>query len=165
MFHIAIFLAPNSAKLQIALSTTLGFQEEVFTPSLPLNASTSVRIEAVGRDVFVLFNNSLVAFKTTQGDRIAAQNATLLVSDPWYPPAPATISGFSMTAITALSSRPARNFSGLLSTGIAYEKTRVPANYSLSFDINPKGTLPSPSSILHYTKDNTNNGRLPGTTF
>ena len=152
MFHIAIFLAPNSAKLQIALSTTLGFQEEVFTPSLPLNASTSVRIEAVGRDVFVLFNNSLVAFMTTQGDRIAAQNATLLVSDPWYPPAPATISGFSMTAITALSSRPLAQFNGVVSLGSAYEKTFVPQDYALSFNFTPLSTsFGIPQGVIQYS--------------
>ena len=44
-------------------------------------------------------------------------------------------------------------------------KTFVPPNYALSFNITPTGLVSKLSSILHYTKDNSDNGplgRIPG---
>ena len=45
-------------------------------------------------------------------------------------------------------------------------KTIVPSDYALSFDIIPMGLVPGLSSIIHYSQDNSDNGRkghIPGT--
>lgn len=157
----AFFQIPNTTSIQIVIST-LSINEFISTPALPPNARTAIRMEAVGRDVYVFFNNSLVTLKMTRSDRISAESAFLYVSNPLHTPAPASISAVTMTAISALSSRPVSAFNGPVAPGIAFEKTGVPANYSLSFDIIPKGYLPSWTSILHYTNDNTDASRIPG---
>ncbi len=62
----------------------------------------------------------------------------------------------------------ASNFNGPLSKLAVNETTTVPANFALSFDIKPFGTVSGLANIIHYTKDKTNaggGGRIPGTDF
>jgi hypothetical protein len=59
----------------------------------------------------------------------------------------------------------ASNFNGLLSQLAVNEPTIVPANFALSFDIKPIGTVSGFGSIIHYTQDKTDlgpKGRIPG---
>ena len=93
--------------------------------------------------------------------------ATLYISDPWYIPASASFGSYQMKSITALTA-PASNFNGPLSQLAVNESTIVPANFALSFDIKPLGTVSGWGSIIHYSKDKTDigpGGRIPGTAF
>ena len=70
--------------------------------SLPLNATTNVRVEAFGRDVLLYLNNTLDSKVTVSADRISGA-ATLYISDPWYTPASASFGSYQMKSITALT--------------------------------------------------------------
>ena len=134
--------------------------------SLPLHQTTNVRVEAFGRDVFLFLNNSYDSMVTVSAERVYGE-ATLYVSDPWYPPALASIGSIQMKSISSLSfkERAASDFNGLLSQLAVYEKTTVPANYSLSFDITPTDYVSRSASIIRYSQDKTDNGkggRIPG---
>ena len=129
------------------------------TKALPLNAKTSVRFEAVGRDLLLFLNNTLDSIATVSGDRYSGA-ATVYVSGPWGAPASARIASIKMSAITALTSTPVSAVNGPLSNGIAFEKTTVPANFALSFDITPTGTVAGWSSIIHYSGDTSDVGKL-----
>ena len=134
--------------------------------SLPLNATTNVRVEAFGRDVLLYLNNTLDAKVTVSADRISGE-ATLYVSNPWYTPASASFGSYQMKSITALTA-PASKFNGLLSQLAVNEKTTVPANFALSFDIKPFGISSDWTNIIHYSKDKTDGGaggRMPGIVF
>ena len=136
------------------------------TGSLPLNATTNVRVEAFGRSLLLFFNNTFDSMVTVSADRISGA-ATLYISDPWHIPAPATIGSYQMKSITALTAT-ASNFNGPLSQLAVNEPTIVPDNFSLSFDIKPLGVSPHRSNIIHYSKDKTNagpEGRVPGIVF
>ena len=129
--------------------------------SLPLNATTNVRVEAVGRDVFLFFNNTFDSMVTVSADRIFGE-ATLYASNPWNTPASASIESIQMKSISSLSVSTAKDFNGLLTKSAVYETTIVPANFALSFDIKPFGTVSGLANIIHYTKDKTNAGGITG---
>ena len=136
------------------------------TGSLPLNATTNVRVEAFGRALLLFFNNTFDSMVTVSADRISGA-ATLYISDPWYTPASASFGSYQMKSITALTAT-ASNFNGLLSQLAVNELTIVPDNFALSFDIKPLGVSPHYTNILHYSKDKNNGGpegRVPGTAF
>lgn len=152
---------PNTTQLSLFISTSTNAFEGVSAPALPLNVSTNVRVEAVGREVYILYNSSLVALSMMNGTRISG-NAIALISNPWESPANAIISSISMTPISKFSSRSIADYSGPLARGIAYEKAYVPEDFALSFNITLNGKVSGSSSIIHYTQDNTNNGRIPG---
>ena len=138
-----------------------------------MNELTNVRIEAVGRDVYIFYNNSLVTVMMFKGERISG-TAYVMLSDPWHSPANAVISSISMVEIEEFSSRPASDYAGRFSMSKTlvssistlsetkvqkitkmgfYERTTVPSDYSLSFDLVPMGIVPGWSSIIHYAKD------------
>ncbi len=86
-------------------------------------------------------------------------------SDPWWPSAQASISSIQMTTLSSKAFKTASDFNGPLSKLAVYQKTTVPANFSLSFDIKPFKTVSRLASIIHYCKNNTdieNVGRMPG---
>ena len=88
-----------------------------------------------------------------------------MISNPWYSPANAMISSINMNAISQFSNRSIADYAGPISTGVAYEKTYVPPNYALSFNLTPMGLVSGWSSIIHYTQDFSNagpKGRIPG---
>ncbi len=68
------------------------------TGSLPLNAITNVRVEAVGRNLFLYLNNSLDTKVTVSAQRIFGE-ATLYISDPWHTPAQANIGSIQMKSL------------------------------------------------------------------
>ena len=148
--------------------------------SLPLNATTNVRVEAFGRALLLFFNNTFDSMVTVSADRISGA-ATLYISDPWYTPASASFGSYQMKSITALTptasnltptannlTPSASKFNVPLSQLAINEKTTVPANFALSFDIKPFGISSESTSIIHYSRDNTDGGaggRMPGIVF
>lgn len=166
--YVAIFMDKNSSQLSVKMATTSDPNESITAPSLPLNEITRVRVEAVGQEVFVFYNTSLVAIKMVTGKRFSGI-ATVMISNPWpwYDPAKAKISSISMIAISNFSSRSIGDFAGPISKGVAYEKTYVPPDFALSFNITPTGlaSAESDSNIIRYTQDNIKFGPrafLPG---
>ena len=162
---VAIWFVPGTTKLYVRVATTSNSDEGIggSTSSLPINATTTVRVEAFGRDVLLYLNNTFDLKVTVSADRISGA-ATLYISDPWYTPASASIGSIQMKSISALTAT-ATNFNGLLSQKAVNEVTTVPANYALSFDIKPIGTVSGWGSIIHYTQDKTDlgpKGRIPG---
>ena len=131
--------------------------------SLPLNATTNVRVEAVGREVFLFLNDSFDTMATVSADRIFGE-ATLFAPNPWSTAALATIGSIQMKSILKKSFYIADTLHGPLSTFAVQEKTYVPPNFSLSFDIKPLKLISELSSIIHYCKttDMTVGGRMPG---
>jgi len=132
--------------------------------SLPLNTTTIVRVEAVGQEVFLFLNNSFDTMASLSANRISGA-ATLFVSNPWQPPALATVGSIKMKSISALTVTAASVFNGRLSKFAVYERTSVPANFALSFNITPSEISSEWTSIIHYSKDKTNmgpGGRMPG---
>ena len=133
---------------------------------MPLNSKTQVRIEAVGKEVAIFFNNSIVHLSAQQGVRISG-NATVMMSSPWYPAAIANISSITLTSISSItgSGQSLSDFSGPISKGSLIGKTFVPADYALTFDITPTGFVPNDwSNIIHFTQDYSDSGpkgRIP----
>ena len=161
---IAIKFPPNSTQLRVQIGVYPNQTYSLDTPALPMEFQTSIRVEAVGGDVWVFFNNSIVATMMLYGTKLSGK-ATLFISSPWESPADAFVSSISMNAISELSSRPIADHAGPLVRAIAYEKTYVPPNYGLSFNITPTGLVSGWSNIIHYSQDNTNTGyrgRIPG---
>ena len=74
------------------------------TGSLPLNATTNVRVEAFGRTLLLFFNNTFDSMVTVSADRISGA-ATLYISDPWHPPASASIGSYQMNSIAYCSNQ------------------------------------------------------------
>ena len=136
---------------------------------MPPNEQTNVRVEAVGNEIAVFFNNSIVQFAALQGLRYSGE-ATVFKSSPWMVAAKASISPIqlaSISSITGYGGQPLVNFNGRISKGALIEKTFVPADYALTFDIIPTAiaSANNESSIIHYTQDNSNigpKGRMPG---
>ena len=166
---VAIWFVGGTTKLHVRVATTTNVNDGIWASisALPLNATTNVRVEAFGRDVFLFLNNSVDSMVTVSADRIFGE-ATLYVSDPWHSAAPASVGSIQMKSITGLSEVAGRDFSGSLWKYAVRERTTVPANFALSFDIKPFKISPEWTSIIHYTKDKTNagpGGRIPGTAF
>ena len=112
----------------------------------------------------VFLNNSFETFAKLNANRISG-NATVYVSNPWHPIAAAKISNIMMTEINTTTSLPISEVNGALKRGSAVEKTIVPADYALSFDIIPLATVAGEGSIIHYSGDESNvgpKGRMPG---
>ena len=96
------------------------------TGSLPLNATTNVRVEAFGRTLLLYFNNTFDSMVTVSADRISGA-ATLYISSPWNTPASAIIGSYQMKSITALTvSTGSGVFNGRLTKLAVYEETTVP---------------------------------------
>ena len=66
--------------------------------SLPLNSRTSVRVEAVGKYLMMFLNNTLDRMVAVNGTRLYG-NATAMLSNPWFPAAPASISHIRMSSL------------------------------------------------------------------
>ena len=156
----------GTTRLFIRVATTANSNDGLeSSANLPVNATTNVRLEAVGRELMLFFNNSFDAYTALSADRISG-NATVYVSDPWHLPASANLAGIKMTEkkiITAIP--PVSAVNGALKKGSGLEKTVVPADYALSFDITPLGVIHHWGSIIHYSGDELNyspKGRMPG---
>ena len=66
--------------------------------SLPLNSKTSVRVEAVGKYLMLFLNNTLNRMVAVNGNRFSGE-ATAVLSNPWDPPAQASISHIQMSSL------------------------------------------------------------------
>ena len=165
---VAIWFVGGTTKLHVRVATTTNVNDGIDSSiaALPLNCTTSVRVEAFGRDVILFLNNSVDTMVTVSADRIFGE-AMVYASDPWHTPAPASFGFIKMESLSGLSFNSSSDFNGRLTRLAVYEiATIVPANFALSFDIKPHGTVPDLASIIHYTKDKTNmgaGGRIPGT--
>ena len=100
--RIGVWFKKNTTELWVAFSTNLTYpgtiSEWAGGKVLPLKSQTNIRIEAVGREVRIYFNNTNPTNKTLGGDRKFG-NATLYVSDPWSFPAIASISPINLVSI------------------------------------------------------------------
>jgi hypothetical protein len=103
--------------------------------SLPLNCATRVRVEAVGSDVAIFYNDTIAGFRTFGRERYSGEmkvEAPILAS--------ASISFIqlaSISKISLLSNLSISEYSGPIAPGTVIEKTFVPADYALSFSITP----------------------------
>jgi len=158
---VAIWFYPGTTKLTVDTATIVNKKAgiDISKASLPLNATTNVRVEAFGSYVLLYLNNSLDKMVTVSGDRIFGR-ATLYVSHPWYPPALATVGSIKMESLSKFSFRTAKTIRTASKTAV-----NVPANFSLSFDIKPSKTSTELTSIIRYCKGSTDigaGGRMPG---
>ena len=166
--NAAIWFVAGTTYLTVRVATQTITDEGIVSSnaSLPLNAITKVRVEASGRDVFLYLNNTLDTMITVSADRIFGV-ASLYVSNPWQPPALATIASIQMIPFSTRSFIPASNFNSRLSQLAVYEATTVPTNFALSFDIKPFGTVSELASIIYYRKSDMGSaaGGIPGICF
>jgi hypothetical protein len=104
LIGLAIWFKPGTTKLHVRVATATNTNDGIGASiaSLPLNATTNVRVEAFGRDVLLYLNNTLDSKVTVSADRISGA-ATLYISDPWYTPASASFGSYQMKSITALT--------------------------------------------------------------
>ena len=102
---LAIWFTPGETKLHVRVATVNNVNEGIgaSAKALPLNAKTNVRVEAVGNEVRLFFNNTRDSVATVSGDRYSGA-ANVYVSDPWYAPASASVASISMTSISEFSS-------------------------------------------------------------
>ena len=103
--------------------------------SLPLNATTNVRVQAIGNEVFLFFNNSFDSMRTVPS-RISGA-ATLFAPNPWSTAALATIGSIQMKEAFKTLYIASSAFNGHLSKSAVKENSYVPPNFALSFDIKP----------------------------
>jgi len=88
---LGIYFNPGSTRLRIYIaSSTDRYNYFDSTKELPLHIMTSVRLEAVGREIRLFLNNSLDSTKTLYTDRITG-SAYLYTSAQWDPLALAII--------------------------------------------------------------------------
>ncbi len=165
---LAIWFIGGSTRLHIRVATTANSNDGIDSISeLPLNVKTNVRFEAAGRELMLFYNNSFQASGQVSADRISG-NATVFVSDPWHNSPSANLGNIKMAeikAVTAIPTRPLSQVDGVVQQLSAYEKTVVPADYALSFDITPLARDNAWTNIIHYSGDGTNGGpkgRMPG---
>lgn len=134
--------------------------------SLPLRATTNVRIEAIGREVRIILNGTIDSRIALSSDRftITKPKPMLYVSSYTrvHKPAVANIGSIEMNQISTFSVDAPTN----LIQGFVSKTIDVPQNYSLSFDIRPSHMLNGWSNILHYYENNARDrqgAKMPGT--
>ena len=159
---IAIWFLPEM-RLQIRLNSTEGIDSTI---ALPLNQMSIVRIEAVGGEVRLFVNNAIDSIVFLSADRIYG-DATLFVSNPWEDPATGTISPISMTSISQFSEKYwTHSTTSVIKPFLTFNKTTVPQNFSVSFDITPTGIVQyGHANILHYSRNGKKSGSSPLSTF
>jgi len=138
------------------------------TWAIPLNAKTTVVVEAIGPIMTVHLNGVFAGFFEAPGTRPSGW-AHLFVSDLWYTPANAVVANIRISAITK-SQFPLCGLTNQMQLGPKYGgKVNVPVDYSLSFEITPKANVAGWSSIIHYSKDGKDNetpgSRMPAVFF
>ena len=137
--------------------------------SLPLNATTNVRVEAFGLEVFLFLNNSFDSMCTVSAPRISGE-ATLFAPNPWSTAALATIGSIQMNETLKQTLYIASSaFNGPLSKSAVQENSVMRPNFVLSFDIKPSGKVSSMASIIHFVGSGSLDlgllGRMPGMIF
>ncbi len=136
--------------------------------SLPLNATTNVRVEAFENEIFLFLNNSFDTMASLSTDILFGE-ATLFAPNPWSTAALATIGSIQMNVAFKTLYIASSLFNGPLSKSAVKENSFVPPNFALSFDIKPSGKVSSMASIIHFvgsgSLDLGSLGRMPGTKF
>ncbi len=81
------------------VATTVNANEGITSSvkSLPLHATTNVRVQCINRNIKIFLNGTEDSSTTLGANRISGA-AFLYVSDPWYPPALAHVEDIIMTA-------------------------------------------------------------------
>jgi hypothetical protein len=99
----------------------------------------------------------------------ATGHSVLHISNPWTKPANASISNVKMIAITSLAPLLPIESSIINTptqlTPLTMGYVKIPANYSLSFNIKPLGVLSEKSSIIHFTNNEQQSTQLPAIWF
>jgi hypothetical protein len=135
---------------------------------LPKNATAQVQINAVGVSIEVLLNGTVTQHMTLPAARTTGP-AVLYISDPWHPPANATIANVKMVPISSLT--PFLTFeTPLIETPILLfprhlGKVNIPNDFSLSFNLNPKGIISESGSIIRFTGNGISVSQLPAIRF
>jgi hypothetical protein len=136
--------------------------------SLPLNATTNVRVEAFENEIFLFLNNSFDTMASLSADRIFGA-ATLFAPNPWSTAALATIGSIQMNEAFKTLYIASSAFNGPLSKSAVQENSYVPPNFALSFDIKPSKKVSSMASIIHFVGSESVDlglfGRMPGMIF
>jgi hypothetical protein len=133
--------------------------------SLPLNCATRVRVEAVGSDVAIFYNDTIAGFRTFWRNINLGE---MKVEAPIRAYAStSSIHLASISKISSLSNLSLSEYSGPIAPGTVIEKTFVPADYALSFNITPHNSGHdydvSPSIIqYHLGKGAASQGSLYG---
>jgi hypothetical protein len=158
---------PNSNSLYTQF-TGIGYPATGFHYGIPIGFTSRIQYNVVGDKVDLIINGTVCNFMTLPGEPFTG-NGYLHISNPWSPPANATISNVKMVPISSLTpllslERPVIETPTKISPR-PFGKVYVPANFSLSFDITPKGTVYVHGSILHFTGNGKDNSRLPGIWF
>ena len=100
----ALMLYPNTLFLHVRFSTVNNLEEglEIYNP-LTANATTTVRVEAVGKMVSVYYNDTLQKSVLLQGNRMSGYADRYINNDPLFATAKATINKVEMKSITDFS--------------------------------------------------------------
>jgi hypothetical protein len=134
-----IWFLPNSRNLYIRFSG-FGYWDLGFTNVLlSTNATTQVQVNTVGLYIEVLLNGTVTQYMALPAARTTGP-AVLHISDPWCPPANATISNVSLLPISISLQTPLIETPTVLSPR-SLGKVNIPNDFSLSFNLNPKGII------------------------
>jgi hypothetical protein len=120
--------------------------------------------------MIVYLNGTLAGFFVFPSARITGE-AFMFVSDPFYASANALIANIKINQLTESRREkmvPQLSTEFRLSSQY-FGKMRVPADYSLSFDITPLGLINDWGTIIHFSMDGqdiaTKGSRMPGYLF
>ena len=101
---LAVFFYPGNLLLvAFTIKTaTSSVNLNAYSSKLPINRTTSVRIEAVGRYVMIFLNDTLSSIKgiNENSNRISGK-ATGMLSDPWSSAAPVSVSQIRMSSLNS----------------------------------------------------------------
>lgn len=141
----------------ISSTTYYGFDSE---NSLPPYSKTAVRLDAIGRELYLYLNGTLDLKIIVPSDRIFG-NASLYVSDS---PSISKYPNMIELSNTDPATFPNALYPLAQQTIPSYTVT-IPTNYNITFDLTPTGIQSNWSNILQYSQDNTDASGIPGLIF
>jgi len=149
-----VWMSANSTQLQIAIGTNELGDWTLNAPELPLKQTTFVNITAVGQNIIIYYNGSVVsnAVLPPSAQRVTG-SADLYVSDMFSYPANMVINKLQINVSTDASLLPSEFFkTRTLPSSMFYDFINISSNYALHFSIQMPSTLStSMSNILHFT--------------
>lgn len=156
---LVIAFVAGTTRLHVRVSTKSDDSEGIWASkvSLPLDCTTSVKIEAFGGTLTLKLNNTVDSTIQVSDDRLFG-DAKLYMGDS----SPVAIATISEPVMTALLLAPISNISPIIR-----KQVFVPQNFSLSFDLRPTGIQEQGawSHILQYSKNGKRFDRIPGNYF
>jgi hypothetical protein len=159
----SIYVIPGSTRLHVRVGSDKAGNGGVDTVGLPMNQTTTVLLQALGKDVYVYFNNTLAGYYEAPGTRFSGE-AFHYISNSWYKPAVGRLQGVKMTSTNQWVNSQSLSLqsTGSFAVQPSYKgKVVVPYNYTLSFKVTPTGTSDAWTNVLHYSRDNTDGSRMP----